>query len=239
MNFVSAVFFALMTSAEAIVTMLNSPSSVSASQYAEARAIVARDAQAGAPVQQYLIAVNSDDEKLKSKYLESSKPKITAMAERRDNPLAWYLLSLENNDLKLLYKAAKGGNVQALNAMGTIAIQEAMTLKNISSNQQEKVFSKAFDCFRRAAAERDPNGFINLGTCYLRGIGCRQDPVMAFESFASAAKAGHPEGMDYVSAAYQNGHGVKKNDRLSLWWRMKARSLRGDKNAAKWLKERK
>lgn len=239
MSIAAALVLAAMTSADAIVVMLNSPGSVSAGRYAEAKALVERDAKAGAPVQQFLVAVNTDDKNLREKYLKASKGKITAMAEKRDNALAWYLLSLENNDLKLLYRAARLGNVQALNAMGTIAIQEVMTAKNLNSNAVEKVMSKSFDCFRKAAAEHDPNGYINLGACYLRGIGCRQDPVMAFSSFLSAAKAGHPEGMDYVSAAYQNGHGVEKDERLSLWWRMKAKSLRGDKDAAKWLKEKK
>ena len=44
-----------------------------------------------------------------------------------------------------------------------------------------------FCCFRRAAAQRDPNGFINLGTCYLRGLGCKADLSLAFACFKAAA----------------------------------------------------
>ena len=50
---------------------------------------------------------------------------------------------------------------------------------------------------------------------------------------------GHPEGMDYVSACYQFGHGTERDDDLSLLWRMRAKALRGDKNAAEWLRSRK
>ena len=73
----------------------------------------------------------------------------------------------------------------------------------------------------------------------MRGFGCRQDLVFAFECFKSAAEAGHPEGMDNVSACYQLGHGVAPNTELSLFWAMRGRAARGDEAAAKWLRERK
>ncbi len=239
MNLLIPIVFAALSSSDAIVTILNSPSASGVARYDEAKRVLERDAAAGAPVQQFLLAVAVNDGKSRDEYLSSSRGKIVKMAHERNNPLAWYLLSLENNDLKMLHRAAQGGNVQALNALGTIAIQETLRSSQMPSNLVEKVLSRSFDYFRQAAEKRDPNAFINLGSCYMRGIGCRQDPVLAFASFESAARAGHPEGMDYLSAAYQNGHGVKKDENLSLFWRMKAAALRGDKNAVKWLKERK
>jgi TPR repeat protein len=161
------------------------------------------------------------------------------LAEKKDNPLAWYLLSLENNNLKLLQRAAEGGNVQALNALGTIATSEAIASKKLSSDAVAKILKKCFGYFGQAAAMRDANALINLGSCYLRGLGCTPDHALAFECFRSAAKLGHPEGMDYMSACYELGHGVKKDANLSLLWKMRARALRGDEAAAKWLKERK
>ena len=160
------------------------------------------------------------------------------MAEKKNNSLAWYLLAKELNDFELLKKAAEGGNVQALNALGTIATQEALARNAISSNALESILHTSFDYFRKAAALRDPNGFINLGTCYLRGFGCKKDMAMAFACFMAAAEMGHPEGMDNVSACYQFGHGVKKDSGLSLQWAMRGRAARGDEAAAKWLKER-
>ena len=130
--------------------------------------------------------------------------------------------------------------MQALNALGTLVIREAFEKKNgVSTNDLEVILKKSFDCFSRAAAQRDPNGFINLGTCYLRGFGCDQDLAMAFECFKSAAEAGHPEGMDNVSACYQFGHGVAPDAELSLFWGMRGRAARGDEAAANWLRERK
>ena len=219
-----------MTSADAVAVMLNSPNACSVRTYAVARETVEREAAAGKPLQQFVIGVTTDDKKLAKRYL----------AAQKDNPLAWYLLSLESNDLKLLRKAASGGNVQALNALGTLVTSEAFDKKNgMSTNDIEVILKKSCEYFRRAAEQRDPNGYINLGTCYLRGFGCRQDLVFAFECFKSAAEAGHPEGMDNVSACYQLGHGVAPNAELSLFWAMRGRAARGDEAAAKWLRERK
>lgn len=229
-----------MTSADAVAVMLNSPNACSVRTYQVAKETVAREAAAGKPLQQFVMGVTTDDKKLAERYLEASRGRIRHLAAQTDNPLAWYLLSLDSDDLKLLRKAADGGNVQALNALGTIVTTEALDKKNgMPTNNVEVILKKSFDCFRRAAAQRDPNGYINLGTCYLRGLGCRQDLVMAFECFRSAAEAGHPEGMDNVSACYQFGHGVRPNTELSLFWAMRGRAARGDEAAAKWLRERK
>jgi len=207
--------------------------------YAAALEIVEREARAGKPLQQFLIGVTTDDKALSEKYLKASRAKIKLLAERTDNPLAWYLLSIEKNDFACLKKAADGGNVQALNALGAVATQEAMTRTGMTSNSMDKVQSISFEYFRRAAMKSDPNGYINLGTCYLRGLGCKQDMGLAFMCFKAAADAGHPEGMDNVSACYQFGHGVKPDAEQSLLWAMRGRSARGDEAAEKWLRERK
>ena len=229
-----------MTSADAVAVMLNSPNACSVRTYEVARETVERDAAAGKPLQQFVIGVTTDDKKLARRYLDAARERIRYLAAQKDNPLAWYLLSLEANDLKLLRRAATGGNVQALNALGTIVTSEAFDKKNgMSTNDIEVILTKSFDYFRRAAMQRDPNGYINLGTCYLRGFGCRQDLKMAFDCFKVAAEAGHPEGMDNVSACYQFGHGVAPNAEMSLFWAMRGRAARGDAAAAKWLRERK
>ena len=228
-----------MTSAEAVATLLNSANSTGPKTFAEAKAVVEGDAKAGKPLQQFVIGVSTDDRELAARYLEASRGKIRAMAEKTGNPLAWYLLSLEKNDIGLLRKAADGGNVQALNALGTIVTSEAFARKNITHDELDSALTRCYGYFQRAAAQHDPNGFINLGTCYLRGFGCKQDMALAFECFKSAAELGHPEGMDNMSACYQFGHGVEKSSERSLYWRMRGKAARGDESAQKWLREKK
>ena len=229
-----------MTSADAVATVLNSSSACSAKTFAAAKEIVERDAAEGRPLQQFVIGVTTDDKELAARYLAASRERIKALAEQKDNPLAWYLLSLESNDFRMLRRAANGGNVQALNALGTIATQEALNARGaVDTNKLQRVLERSYGYFRRAAAMRDPNGFVNLGACYLQGMGCPQDMAMAFQCYRSAAEAGHPEAIENISAMYQFGHGVKKDAELSLLWAMRARAVRGDEAAAKWLRDRK
>lgn len=230
-----------MSSADAVVTLLNSSSACGAQVFAEAKTIVAREAAAGKPLQQFVFGLTSPDDPQAKRYLDASRERIQALAEGKNNPLAWYLLSVERNDYTLLQKAAAGNNVQALNALGSIAISEAFNHRTFAQNTNhlESVLRRGFDCFRRAAAQRDPNGFINLGTCYLRGFGCEQNMPRAVACFKFAAEAGHPEGMENLSAAFQFGHGVPMDEERSLYWAMRARAVRGDQAAEKWLKERK
>ena len=229
-----------MTSADAIAIVLNSQSSTSVTTFAAAKELIEREAAAGKPLQQFVIGVTTDDKALSKAYLDASREKIRALAEKTDNALAWYLLSMETNDFNLLVKAADGGNVQALNALGTIATSGAVSRSGaMSTNALERVLGRSYDYFRKAASQRDANGFINLGTCYLHGFGCKQDLAMAFMCFKAAAELGHPEGMDNMSACYQFGHGVRKDSGLCLYWAMRGRAARGDEAAVKWLKERK
>ena len=227
-----------MSSADAVAVILNSKNATSKRNYEAAKEIVMRDAAVGKPLQQFVIGLTTQDKDLSAKYLTASREKIRSLAETKDNPLAWYLLSMEGNDFRMLQKAADGGNVQALNAIGSIATQEALARNSIASNDLERILRKSYDFFRKAAVQRDANGFINLGTCYLRGFGCKRDMVMAFNCFCAAAELGHPEGMDNVSACYQFGHGVEKDRAKSLYWAMRGRAVRGDEAAEKWLKER-
>ena len=226
------------SSADAVAVILNSKNATSKRNYETAREIVTKEAEDGKPLQQFVIGVTTDDRDLAKRYLDASRDKIRALAEKKDNPMAWYLLSMENNDFKMLQRAADGGNVQALNALGSIAIQEALNRNGVSSNNLERILKKGYGFFHKAAVQRDANGFINLGTCYLRGFGCKQDMAMAFNCFRAAAELGHPEGMDNISACYQFGHGVKKDNELCLWWAMRGRAARGDEAAEKWLRER-
>lgn len=236
MTLAIAFLLAAMSPSDAVVRLLNAPTSCGKAVYEEAMSVVARDARAGRPLQQFVMGLTTDDKDLAKRYLDASRGKIREMAEKTDNPLAWYLLSVEKNDFECLRKAAEGGNVQALNALGTIGVSEAMARRDADTNRVARAMKKCFDCFRKAAQQRDPNGFVNLGACFMGGIGCERDMKAAVRCYEAAAALGHPEAMDDLSAAYQLGHGVEKDASLSLLWAMRARALRGDRAASEWLR---
>jgi len=211
--------------AESIRQLLNSRAAGSVRTYEAAAAEVAAEAEKGHPLQQFIIATISRDhmappaarisEEKREEYFSASRDKIRALAEKRGNSLAWYLLSLESNDRKLLRRAVEGENVQALNAWGTLQLRETLLRPGIDTNGVFKIMEKARECFEKAAAQKDSNGLYNLGMCFLNGYGCAVDQEKALEYFKAAAKLDHPEAINNIGGFYRDGIVVEKDDFLA------------------------
>ena len=207
--------------ADAIVSLLNSRSSGSPRLYAASATAVAEEAARGKPLQQFLVAVLSTepgaprvlqlDDETRKRYLEQSKDRIKAMAEGRNNPLAWYLLSLESNDMVLLERAASLGNVQALNALGTIKLTRVIDSASAPSEEDKATLRECFGFFVKAADMGDANALNSLGVCYQNGYGCDKDEAKAFESFKKAAEQRHPEAVNNLGRFYREGIVVEKD----------------------------
>lgn len=223
-------------SADALQRLLNLRTAGSPRGYAEAAEAVRREAEAGGVLQQYVIALVAADENApraaklsearRLKYLEDNRPRIRKLAETKNNALAWYLLSMERNDPELLKRAADGGNVQALNAWGTMTLTKAMESdRRTDTNAFEKAARESFLCFRRAAAKSDPNGFCNLGTCYLQGLGCEKNAALAVGAFRAAAEAGHTEAMNNVGGLYRDGVGTVRSSVKAAKWFAKSAEM--------------
>jgi len=232
---------------EAIERLLNSRSAMSPKAYEQAAKEVRAAADAGGVLQQYVIAIVSEDpdapkavrldDKTRAAWLESARVKIKILAEVKNNAFAWYLLSLEKNDMKALEKAVDGGNVQALNAYGTVLVSEAARgQRNGASGGPEPrpmdnstnvvaMVARAFECFKQAAAKKDANGYYNLGMCYMQGIGCNPDASRAFQCFRAAAEEGHPEAINNIGGFYRDGIGVEINPATSVKWFQKSAEL--------------
>lgn len=210
---------ATMKQAEAMQRLLNSSASQGPKLFEAAAERVAADAKLGMPLQRFMMAVHPElpprlrlDEETRRQYLESSRHRIRQLAEQRDNSLAWYLLALETDDVELLEHAAKGGNVQALNAMGTMLL---------SNGEMEKAYGN----FKEAAAKKDANGLYNLGMCYLNGAGCDANESLAFECFKTAAEMGHPEAINNIGGCYRDGIVVERSAEASVVWFAKSAEL--------------
>ena len=229
----AAVLAAKADTANALIRLLNSRAAGSPRGYAEAAAEVAKDAAAGKPLQCYVLAIISRDPKAppaarldaatREKYISSTRGRIEKLALAKNNPLAWYLLSLDTNDTNLLQRAALGGNVQALNAWGSLLVGRALH-GGYGTNEVAEIFTQAFDCFKKAAGEGDANGLYNLGTCYARGIGTKRDDEMAFNCFRNSAENGHPEAINNIGWFFREGRIVKKDLELATKWFEKSAS---------------
>ncbi len=221
-------FAAPQSSAYAIIRLINSRTSGSPKEYIDAARIVAKDAAAGRPVQQFVMAIICEDRVLpedlrlssetRQKYLDASRKRIHELAEYKNNALAWYLLSIEKNDVAMLERAAKGHNVQALNAWGSYTLSTAMADPDGTNATRQKAAQTAFNCYSLATEQDDANGFFNLGICYKNGFGCQKDEIKAFGCFRRAAEAGHPEAMNNLGGCYRDGVAVERNLKTAAEW---------------------
>lgn len=215
-------------SSDAIARLLNSRAAGSPRGYARAAEEVARDAESGRPLQQFVLALVSRDpdappaarlaSEVREWYFANARPRIRAMAEQKGNPLAWYLLSLDGNDLKALKRAADGGNVQALNALGTLTLTQTLSNPGVKTNEMSRLLAKSFGYFRRAAAEGDANGLYNAGMCHLNGYGTVRDPEEAYECFLAAAESGHPEAVNNIGGFFRDGIVVGRDLAAAAKW---------------------
>lgn len=222
-------------SSNAIIRLLNSRAAGSPRAYEEAARIVREDAEKGGVLQQFILAVISRDADApesarlsvgeREKFFAASRDKIRELAELNSNPLALYVLSMESNDMALLEQAAAGGNVQALNALGTIRLTSGLKDVSLSTNALARIQKRAFNCYKWAADQGDCNGFYNLGMCYMGGYGCQKDAKMAFDCFKTAAEAGHPEAINNIGGFFRDGIVVRKNPELSVLWFKKSSEL--------------
>ena len=220
---------------EAIVTLLNSRASGSRSEFREAAKIVAAGAKEGRPLQQFVSALVANDKDLPRKlrlkpetrreYLDQARDKIRRLAEEKNNALAWYLLSLEKNDMSFLKRAADGDNVQALNAWGTITLTNAFRDPSVDTNEVARTLVKCFGLFKKAADKGDANGLYNLGMCYMQGYGCVPDEDLAYKCFRTSAEAGHPEAINNIGGFYRDGIVVRANPETAAKWFSKSAEL--------------
>ena len=219
--------------ANAIMRLLNSQASGSVRGFEQAAEEVAEQARLGRPVYAFVLALISRmpspppaarlDEKTRTKYLDGCREKIKRLAHEKNNSMAWYLLSLENNDRDLLHRAADAGNVQAMNGWGTYLVTRAIS-ETADTNEVNRILGVAHDYFKAAAGQGDANGLYNLGMCHLRGLGTPQDDQSAFNCFRSAAEKEHPEAINNIGLFFREGRVVEKDLELSAKWFEKSAS---------------
>lgn len=217
----------------AILRLLNSRASGSPRGYAEAAKEVAVQAEEGKAVYAFVLALVSREkdappaakigEAKRKEYLEKYRAPIKRIANERNNPMALYLLSLEEGDTNLLHRAAQAGNIQAQNAWGALIFSKAIA-GGASSNEVEVALSQAHGFFKSAAGQGDANGLYNLGMCLWRGLGVPKDETAAFNCFRSAAEKGHPEAINNIGAFFRDGIVVEKDLELSAKWFAKSAS---------------
>lgn len=115
---------------------------------------------------------------------------------------------------KQLYKFAKKGDLQALEALNEYyekCVTEAKTPKEAS-----KIRQKALKAALLGAGHNSPYWLILVGEMYRYGVGTDKDEKKAFSYYEKAAALGDVDGIVKVGRAYLNGIGVPVDYEKSL-----------------------
>lgn len=144
--------------------------------------------------------------------------------------MAWLCLSEDSayqnihnpqKGIELLKKAAKHGNGEAYDDLGSIYYNGKFLQKDDS---------KAFECFQKATELKSANGAFNLGFAYLNGTGCEKNIAKGIETWKLAVKYGSGAAANNLFCYYYYGYygGTKKDKEQAKKYLLKAAELRND-----------
>ncbi len=192
----------------------------------KAAAVVAEDAASGKPLQRFIAALYSAEPSppaafrisaaVREKYLAESRQLIEYAADKRNNPLAVYLLAIERNDRALLKKAVDLGNIQAMVSYATIRLSELDEDGSLSQKEYAEEMEKVFALYSKVAEKGNQVGINNLGVCYRNGIGCEKNLEKAFECFKKAMEKGNSDAMNNIAEFYKEGLVVEKDPKAAV-----------------------
>ena len=77
------------------------------------------------------------------------------------------------------------------------------------------------ESYRKAAYDGDTRAMNNLGVCYHRGTGVKEDHTLAFEWYMKAALLDDAYGCFNVGECYYKGDGVVQDYEKALFWYLK------------------
>ena len=95
----------------------------------------------------------------------------------------------------------------------------------------QKNYSKARECYEKAAQSGMAEGFYNVGVCWEIGMGSEADPSRAADFFSKAAEKNLPQALFKMSAILDSGVGVKRDEKASVDY-MERAALAGHPDAA-------
>jgi TPR repeat protein len=135
---------------------------------------------------------------------------------RQEPPLA------REDALSAIFAGAERGDAGALLTLGGLYAEGIGVQKN---------FSKARECYEKAAQAGLAEALYNVGVCWEIGMGSEANPAEAAEYFRKAADMKLPQAMFKMSLLFDSGIGVSRDERASIDYMAKA-ALAGDPDAA-------
>lgn len=99
---------------------------------------------------------------------------------------------------------------------------------------KEKYYTRAFECFSKAAEQGDAKAQEGLGELYYKGLGVKQNYTEAFKWFSKAYKQGNAMAQTFLAKMYYGGEGVEQNYTKAFKWFAKS-AEQGDLEAQHYL----
>jgi TPR repeat protein len=108
---------------------------------------------------------------------------------------------------------AERGDPQALLKLGAFYAEGVVVQKN---------YSKARECYEKAAQAGLAEGIYNVAVCWEVGMGSEADPARAAEYFRKAADMMLPQALFKMSVILDSGFGVGRDEKASIGYMIKA-----------------
>jgi TPR repeat protein len=122
----------------------------------------------------------------------------------------------------MIQAEADGGSAEALITLGGFYAEGVGVQRN---------YSKARECYEKAALSGVAEGVYNVGVCWETGMGSEADPARAAEYFRRAAEMNLPQALFKMSVILDSGAGVSRDENASIDYMEKA-ALAGHPDAA-------
>lgn len=136
--------------------------------------------------------------------------------------VTWYLKALDNGntfalegifnslDQETLHDSIKEQSIIQIQEMANQKIPQACTIIGYLHAKKQN-YDSAFRLFQEAAQLGDPYAQLNLGYCFLRGIGTEIDFKQAFQYFEKSYLQGVQEASYELGRSYLQGRGIERN----------------------------
>ena len=114
----------------------------------------------------------------------------------------------------------KDYDIESLQSKATYRI--ILSFKSPETTQSKSNTGLSYTECKVAAESGDPSGMVNLGKCYLYGIGTTENPNEATRWFDKAAQQGYVEAICLIGDSYFYGLGNPKNHEIAFDYYSKA-----------------
>jgi TPR repeat protein len=129
--------------------------------------------------------------------------------------------------LECYFKAAKGGNVEAMVNLGHMLekVHNTFEASELAQFSEKSPFETAFRWYMKASEQGYARAQNALGSCYYWGKGIEQDYNNAIVYYRLAAEQNDPHACNNLGVCYEEGNGVPKDLGMAKLYYKKAAEM--------------